>query len=173
MRLVKGKTVLRNIKPSDSESLATQANNIRIWNNVRDRMPHPYSLQNAEEFIDYVLNESKDHIFAIDFNTEFCGVIGLHPQRDVYAKNLEMGYWVGERFWNKGIASSAVALICNFGFEKLGFNRIYASVFEYNKASIKVLVKNGFKKEGVARKSVFKNEQYWDEHLYGKIKSNP
>jgi len=81
-----------------------------------------------------------------------------------------LGYWLGEPYWNKGIATTAVNIITDFAFGELAFKRIYAGVFEYNLASMKVLEKNGFVKEGICRKAVLKNDKFWDEHLYAKLK---
>ena len=146
--------------------MARLANNKKIWNNVRDQFPHPYSEKEAETFI---RNQSKDAStvnFAIEYNGEFCGVIGLILQKDVYRNSAETGYWIGEPFWGKGIATKAVELIVAHGFKELKLIRIYAGVFEYNTASMKVLEKNGFQKEGISKKAVDKNGKFWDEHRY-------
>ena len=161
--------LLRAVKVEDAEELSNLANNVKIWLNVRDMFPHPYLPEHAHQFIKSRLEPSDDHVFAIERQGQFCGMIGLHTKKDVYRKNLELGYWLGEPFWGKGIATMAVSLVCNFAFDKAKYNRIYAGVFEYNQASMRVLEKNGFSKEGIRKKAIFKNEAYWDEHLYGKV----
>ncbi|UJH68363.1 GNAT family N-acetyltransferase [Allomuricauda sp. SCSIO 65647] len=158
-------TKLRALRPSDIASMAKLANNKKIWNNVRDHFPHPYSERDAEAFLK-LQNEEVQQNFAIEYNGQFCGVIGLILQKDVYSKSAELGYWIGEPFWNRGIASKAVELILKYGFEDLKLARIFANTFEFNVASMKVLEKNGFYKEGIAKKAVFKNGSFWDEHRY-------
>lgn len=162
----KAEIKLKALKPSDKTQMAQLANNKKIWDNVRDGFGHPYTEKNAEEFI---LRQSKgdtEKVFAIDYNGELCGLIGLILQKDVYRKSAELGYWIGEPYWGKGIATKAVELIAEYAFDELKLIRIYAGAFEYNIGSIKVLEKNGFQKEGIAKKAVFKNNKIWDEHRY-------
>ncbi len=101
MILTKGDISLRRLKTEDAQDLTNLANNKKIWGNVRDLLPHPYRLEDAEKFIKFALKKSADYHFAIDLRNEFCGVIGIHPQKDVYRKNVELGYWLGEPYWNK------------------------------------------------------------------------
>jgi RimJ/RimL family protein N-acetyltransferase len=97
-------------------------------------------------------------------------MIGLHPQKDVYRLSAELGYWIGEPFWGNGIATKAVELILKYGFETLNLNRIYAGVFEHNIASMRVLEKCDFVKEGIAKQAVIKNNKVIDEHKFAIIK---
>ena len=106
---------------------------------------------------------------AIEYEGKFCGMMGLTAQHDVYRRTAEIGYWLGEPFWNKGIATTAVKLITDYGFNALGFIRIHTGIFEYNIASMKVLEKNGYKKDGVFEKNIIKNGKIVDEHRYSKI----
>jgi len=163
------KIKLRRLNLSDVSKLAKLANNKNIWNNLRDRMPYPYNENDAEFFIKLTEQENPKQTFGIEYNEKLCGVIGLIVQNDVYRKSAEIGYWIGEPYWGKGIATIAVELITNSGFNTLNLNRIYAGVFEYNITSMHVLEKNGFKKEGVFKKSVLKNEKFFDEHRYYKL----
>lgn len=161
---------LRELQPADNERLAELANNKKIWDNVRDFFPHPYTQKDANEFIGICAKENPKTTFAIEFHKELTGVAGLVLQTDIYRKSAEIGYWIGEPYWNKGIATSAVKLLVNYGFESLKLYRIFTGVFEYNKASQKVLEKCGFKHEGIFEKSVFKNNTIFDEYRYGMVK---
>ena len=87
-------------------------------------------------------------------------------QQDVYKKTAEIGYWIGEPFWNKGIATEAVKLITDYGLKELGLVRIHTGIFEYNTASMKVLEKCGYKRDGIFEKAVIKNGQIWDEYRF-------
>ena len=108
--------------------------------------------------------------FAIEYDRKFCGVIGLIGQSDVYKRTAEIGYWLGEPYWNKGIATVCVNLLTDYGFNQLDFIRIHTGVFEYNIGSMKVLSKNGYSKDGIFKKSILKNGQIFDEHRFSKIK---
>jgi len=160
---------LRELHLSDKSQLAKLANNKNIWINLRDAFPYPYGEGNAEFFINRVKEEKPKQNFGIEYNGDLCGVIGLIIQKDVYSKSAEIGYWIGESFWGKGIATKAIELITDYGFEDLKLIRIYAGVFEFNTASMKALEKNGYKKEGISRKALIKNDKVLDEHRYFKL----
>ena len=162
--------LLRSLSGSDKYELARLANNKKIWDNVRDYFPFPYTESHAENFIMSVKSENPQVTFAIDYQRKLAGVIGLVPQNDVYKKTAEIGYWIGEEFWGKGIATTATKLITQYGLCQLDFARLHTGVFDYNIASMKVLKKCGYKKDGIFEKAVFKNGKLWDEHRYSKIK---
>jgi len=161
---------LRTLVAADKVPLAKLANNKKIWDNVRDYLPFPYTEQDAETFIDINQNEAIPTVFAVDYHGGFSGVIGLTKQTDVYKKTAEIGYWFGEPFWGKGIATIAVKLITEYGFLSQDIVRIHTGVFEYNIGSMRVLEKNGYEKDGVFRKGIIKNGKIWDEHRYSKLK---
>jgi [ribosomal protein S5]-alanine N-acetyltransferase len=169
MKLQDHEILLRPLEMSDKFELAITANNPNIAKNLRDAFPNPYTLADAEFFIENIANNSANHIFGIFYEGKYCGNIGIHPGSDVYCKTAELGYFLGEKYWGKGITTRAVKLIADFTFNQLDIVRIYAGIFEYNPASMKVLEKNGFKLEGILRKSVFKNNQYYDEYRYGLV----
>lgn len=146
------------------------ANNENISRNLRDGFPHPYTLQHAEEYIQRQSGQDPMTIFAIEFKGEYVGNIGLMKGNDVYRKSAEVGYFIGEPHWNKGIATIALNLIAEYGFNKLDIVRIHSGVYEHNLASQRVLEKCGFIKEGVFQKAVFKHEQYLDEVRYARIR---
>jgi [ribosomal protein S5]-alanine N-acetyltransferase len=166
---VSGEISLRKFNLADIERLSLLANNKKIFDNVRDYFPYPYTEKNAEEFISWCVEEDPKVTFAIDFKGKLAGVIGLILQKDIYRKSAEIGYWIGEPFWNNGIAGTAVNLMCDYAFGTLGLIRIHTGVFDFNKASQRVLEKCGFTLEGIFRKSVIKNEAICDEYRYAKI----
>jgi len=161
---------LRPLHEDDTTMLAHLANNREVWINLRNIFPHPYSENDAANFIALTKTENPQTTFAIEYRDEFCGVIGLTPQPDVYRKTAEIGYWIGEPFWNKGVASIAVKLITNYAFEQLDFLRIHTGIFDYNLASMRVLEKNGYHKEGIFKNSIYKAGKICDEHRYAKLK---
>jgi len=171
--LTEGNITLRKLSLQDKTSLALLANNKKMWDNVRDYLPFPYTQQDAEDFIDSVQDQHPITSFAIDYQSQFCGVIGLVRQKDVYRFTAEIGYWLGEPFWNKGIATTAVKLTTAYGFDVLKLVRIYAGIFEYNIASMRVLEKCGYTKDCIFEKSVVKNGHIWNEHRYSIINPHP
>ncbi len=163
-------TQLRPLQPNYKIQLAQLANNKKIYDNLRDHFPFPYKEGHAEAFIKAAREENPKQRFGIVYKASLYGAIGLGIQQDVYRKTAEIGYWIGEPYWRKGIATKAVALITAYGFSELHLVRIYAGVFDFNIASMKVLEKNGFQKEGIFRNAVFKNGRICDEHRYYKLK---
>jgi len=172
MHLQDNEIYLRPLDLSDKFDLANIANNPNIAKNLRDGFPNPYTLADAEFFIEKIANNSSNYIFGIFHEQKYCGNIGIHPGSDVYCKSAELGYFIGEKFWSRGIATRAVKLIIDYTFDKLDIVKIYAGIFEYNPASMKVLEKNGFKQEGILRKSVYKNNKFYDEYRYGLVHPN-
>lgn len=171
MELVDQDIQLREITLADRQQLVLLANNIHVGQNLRDGFPHPYSLKDADKFIRHCMKLSPPEIFAIEWEATYVGNIGLHPGTDVYRKSAELGYFLGEPYWNKGIMTRSVNLICDYGFRNMDIVRIYSGVFDFNKASQRVLEKCGFTLEGISKKAVFKNGRFCDEYRYAKVKT--
>jgi len=161
---------LRNFVPEDAVALASHANNSRIAANLRDVFPYPYHLKDAREFIEKVMIDPVDLILAIEVDGEACGAIGLNGMDDIYRYNAEIGYWLSEQHWNKGIAGRAVGEMVRLGFTHFHWERIWAGVFAYNTASARVLEKNGFNREALHRQAVCKNGKMLDEYIYALLK---
>lgn len=158
--------ILRGWKKSDIDSLVENANNHRIAVNMRDLFPHPYTIEDAKTWIEITNNDETKSNFAITVNDKAVGGIGLALGEDIERISAEVGYWLGEKYWGKGITSSALKGILDYGFNELGLERIYAKPLEHNTASRKVLEKNGFKLEGIMKKSVIKNGEIYNQTLY-------
>jgi len=163
------KIVLRPWKKEDISLLTGIANNINVWNNVRDRLPHPYTEKDAQEWIDFTLFKQPLTHFAIEADSLLVGSIGFLLKEDVYSKNIEIGYFIGENYWGKGIATEAIKQLLNLLIANYDVVRIYADVFENNKASMRVLEKNGFHLEAIHKKAVYKNKVFMDEYVWVKL----
>mgnify|MGYP001199455255 CR=1 FL=1 len=170
MELKSGNITLRPLQVSDASRLAELANNEKISRNLRDGFPNPYTEKDASIFLAKFTNQYPVTFFGIDYEGEYVGNISLLPCQDIYRMSAEIGYFIGEPYWNKGIVTTAVNLITEYGFNHLGIVRIQTGIFEYNTASQRVLEKCGFFKEGIFRKSVFKQGKLWDEVRYAKLK---
>ncbi len=160
---------LRAPSPSDAEAIAKHANNREVWLNLRDRIPHPYSVGDAQGFIDLVKDQSPRLQFGIDVDGEVVGGIGLVPGGDIESRTAEVGYWLGPEYWGRGIATAALERICRYGFEELGLLRIFATPIAWNPASFRVLEKAGFQREGIMRNACVKDGKVADMILYAKI----
>lgn len=162
------KCTLRNWRDSDLENLVKNANNSNIASNMRDLFPFPYTIDNGKQWLE-IAGKSENN-FAITVNDQAIGGIGLSPGEDIERISAEVGYWLGEKHWGKGIVSSALKGIVNYGFSDLNLKRIFATPFEQNIGSRKVLERNGFILEGILRKSVIKNDKIYNQALYAKTR---
>jgi RimJ/RimL family protein N-acetyltransferase len=161
---------IRNFIEGDEPSLVRHANNRNIWRNLRDRFPHPYVLDDAIWWVRFANSTTPITNFAIAVDGEAVGGIGLILRDDVYRRSAEIGYWLGEEFWGRGIVSSAVQAVTEYGFEKFDLCRIFAEVFEWNPASMRILEKAGYQFEGRLRKAVIKDRQIIDACIYAIVR---
>ena len=157
---------LRSWNFNDLESLVKYANNYKIAKNLTNQFPHPYTKENGEAFIAMATKNDPLTIFAIEINRQAAGGIGLHLQQDIHCKNAELGYWLAEPFWGKGIITSAIKQIVAYGFKTFEIDRIFARPFGNNLGSQKVLTKSGFILEGKFEKTIYKFGEYQDELIY-------
>lgn len=160
---------LRPWKREDAGQLAAIANNKKIWLNVRDRFPYPYTVTDALQWIAFCNGQSPMQNFVIEYNQQVAGSISLILKEDVYRKSIEIGYFIGEPFWGKGLATEAVGLLMGHIIKEYDPVRVWAEVFEHNKASMRVLEKNGFALESIRRKSVIKNNQILNDQVWVKL----
>ena len=157
---------LRPFSMNDLDELAKYANNRNISNFLMDAFPNPYSKQDGIDFIEKILKFEPARNFVIDFEGQFSGGIGIHPQEDIFKLNAELGYYVAEPFWGKGIATEAVKQMIIYGFENFDINRIFARPFGNNPASKRVLEKAGMSLEATFEKTIIKNDELLDELIY-------
>ncbi len=157
---------LRPWTPTDVENLVLSANNYEIAKYMTNQFPHPYTTEAGEAFILFATEGNPATIFAIDIDGRASGGIGLHPQTDIHCKNAELGYWLAQPFWGKGIITEAILQMTDYGFATFDINRIFARPFGTNKGSQKALERAGFTLEARFDKTYFKNGMYQDELVY-------
>ncbi len=152
-----------------AEQIAISANNKKIADNLRNSFPHPYTKADAKEFIKYCIEtgEEKELNRAIVIDGLPIGSLSITIGSDIFCKNAELGYWLAEEYWGKGIMTKAIKAICKLTFEKYDISKIYALPFSYNKGSCKTLERNGFSSEGILKNAVYKNGQFIDCIIYG------
>ncbi len=164
--------VLRPWTRADIESLVRYANNRSVWINLRDIFPHPYTRAGAEKWIEHCESEaSKPANFAIELSGEAIGGVGVRLLDDVHRLTAEIGYWIGEPFWGKGIATEALKRTTRYAFAEFGLERLQATVFEWNPASARVLEKAGYVLEGRMRRFIIKDGRIGDAFMYALLRS--
>ena len=163
--------LLRAWDIADKTSLVRYANNRAIWRNLLDSFPHPYTEAEADRWLEHT-QLNPDHHFAIDVDGTAVGGIGVIPQQGVAAKTANFGYWLAEPLWGKGIATAASRALAAHALARMPFWRLEAPVFAWNPASMRVLEKAGFSREGVMRKSVFKDGQLVDCVMYARVRED-
>lgn len=166
---------LRPWRMSDVDALTRYANNRAIWLNLRDRFPHPYTRRDARDYVSMLRDSRDENVFAIDVSGEAVGSIGFIGQSDVERVSAEIGYWLGEPFWGRGIISAALSATTRFAFDRHhrsgtadppGLSRLFALPFARNGASCRVLEKAGYVVEGRLRHSAIKDGVLLDQVLY-------
>lgn len=166
---------IRKWKLSDAANLAAALSNKKVQDNLRDGLPYPYTEQDGIDFISAMLSADKNDTFAfaITIDDKAIGSIGAFRQSNIHQLTAELGYYIAEEYWGKGIMTEAVKQICEYVFSVSDIIRIYAEPFAYNTASCRVLEKSGFQYEGTLRKNAVKNGKVLDMKLYSKIKELP
>jgi RimJ/RimL family protein N-acetyltransferase len=140
-----------------------------VASQLRDRFPHPYTLDAGRSFLQAVAVSDPVESFAIEVNGEAVGGVGVHPGNDVARASAEIGYWLGREFWGRGIATAVVGVVADHLFKAAAFGRLHAHTFGGNVASQRVLEKCGFVREGVFRKAVLKNGRLFDAVMFGRV----
>jgi [ribosomal protein S5]-alanine N-acetyltransferase len=153
----------------DKESLVYYADNKNIWINLRDRFPSPYSETDADSWLKLVVDKKPVTEFAIEVDDKAVGGIGFVPNDDVHRLQAEIGYWLGEEYWGRGIATASIKAVSEYAFAEFKLIRLYASVFEWNIASSRVLEKAGYNFEGRLKKSIIKDGKIIDQLVYAKV----
>jgi RimJ/RimL family protein N-acetyltransferase len=151
---------------SDAQALASHANDRDVWLNLRDRFPHPYSVRDAEEYIAAVALRPVQTSFGVVIDGEAAGSVSLMLGQDVERTTAEIGYWLGRKFWRRGVATEAVRAATLYAFDQLGMHRVFAVPFGRNPASTRVLEKVGYVREGILRRSAIKDGELIDQILY-------
>jgi len=169
MRLDCGPAIVREWRASDREPLARHANNRKVWRNLKDRFPHPYTDADATAWLELAGTRPEATGWAIEVAGEAAGGVGLVPLTDVHSRTAHIGYWLGEAHWGRGIMTRVVAAVAGEALSSLGFLRLEAPVFAWNPASMRVLEKCGFAREGVMRNSVFKDGELIDCVMYARL----
>lgn len=164
---------IRKWKLTDASDLASALSNKHIQDNLRDGLPYPYTEKDGMEYISAMLsaNENDTFAFAIIVDNKVIGSIGVFRQENIHRQTAELGYYIAEDYWGKGIMTEAVKQICDYVFKNSDIIRIYAEPFSYNRASCRVLEKAGFQYEGTLRSNAVKSGKVIDMKMYARIRA--
>ena len=161
--------VLRPWVQADIPSLIANANSRAVWRNLADAFPHPYTEGDAEAWLGVASNPGRNVIFAIERDGLAIGGIGARAGAGIFARTAQFGYWLGEAHWGRGLATAAGRAFLDHLAADARFVRLEAPVFAWNPASMRVLEKLGFEREGILRQSVTKDGQLIDSVLYARL----
>ena len=169
MNIILSKCTIRSWRQSDAESLAHHANNRKIWLGLRDAFPHPYSIEHAHAFIKAAVAKDPQTYYCIEVDGKAVGSIGLLLHSDVERVSAEIGYWLSEEYWGKGIVTEALKAVTQHAVTSFELTRVYAVPYATNEASHRVLEKAGYEREGRLRANVIKDGCILDQIMYAFI----
>lgn len=161
---------LRAMRREDATELAIHANNPKVAMYLRDRFPHPYTEHDALRFLEYAVSTSGEALACIEVDGAAAGMIGLQFRTDIERCSAELGYWLGEPFWGRGVMTSAITQFTCWAMPRFDLTRVYAEVFAENPSSSRVLEKAGFTRIGVLRKAAIKHGRHHDYVLYDRVR---
>ncbi len=163
---------LRELVSGDAAALAAALDNKKVQDNLRDGLPFPYTEKDGAEYIGAVLaaQEGSQFVRGVCVDGTLIGNIGVFRKDNVHRLTAELGYYIGEAYWGRGVMSEAVRQMCAFVFENSDIVRIFADPYSHNKASCRVLEKAGFTHEGTLRQNAIKNGEIIDMELYAIMK---
>lgn len=163
---------LRQWVASDAKSLVHQANNRNIWRNLRDLFPHPYTDADALKWLEMATSPSAEGTYAIDVDGNAVGTVSLERGNEIEQLAAEIGYWLGESYWGRGIVSEAVGRVTDLALAEPDIVRVYAPVFAWNARSMGVLENNGFVRECIMRRAGFKDGTIIDRVIYARTRQS-
>ena len=165
-----GTCVLRAWRADDAASLQRHADNPRVSRGLRDRFPSPYSAADAARYLADCAEPHLDWRFALTVAGEAVGGVGIHPGEDIYRHSAELGYWLGEAHWGRGLVVAALRVVVPAAMTHFRLHRVHAGVFAGNPASMRVLERVGFQRDGVLPCAVVKRGELLDVHVYSVVR---
>ncbi len=162
---------LRPWREGDEDSLSHHASNRNIWNNVRDFFPYPYTPRDAHSWVRSNKSYHQPNNLAIEVEGQAVGNIGFTVKDDIYRYNAEIGYWLSEDYWGRGIMTEAIPIMTDYIFKNFQVNRLFACVLGNNIGSMRVLEAAGYQREAILRKAAIKNDHYLDEYIFALLRA--
>ncbi|MCI5751474.1 MAG: GNAT family N-acetyltransferase [Oscillospiraceae bacterium] len=165
---------IRKWQITDAKALAAAISNKKVQDNLRDGLPYPYTEEDGREYISQMLSADGNDTFAfaITADDKVIGSIGAFRQSNIHSRTAELGYYMAEEYWGRGIMTEAVKQLCSYVFSHSDIIRIFAEPFAYNTGSCRVLEKAGFRFEGTLRSNAVKNGRVIDMKMYSLLKDD-
>lgn len=170
LRLACGPCIVRDWRPTDLPALVALANNRRVWRNLHHRFPHPYTEADARQWFALLAAMPEPTHWAVELDGIAVGGVGIDPGEGIYAKAARFGYWLGEPYWGRGLMTAVARAASAHALSRFDLVRLEATVFAWNPASMRVLEKAGFVREGILRRSAVKDGQVIDQVLYALVR---
>jgi RimJ/RimL family protein N-acetyltransferase len=164
--------ILRPWSIEDAKELAELSNNRNIADNLQDLFPFPYAIKDARKWLKTILPVDPPRNFAVVYGEIIVGNIGILTKEDIHRKNVEIGYFLSEKYWGQGIATKAIKAITSYAFSNFDIVRAYAETFSDNLRSKRALEKAGFVLEATFRDNIIKNGILKDSCIYSVLKDN-
>ena len=162
---------LRPWRLEDRSDLLRHANNRNIWRNLRDLFPHPYLPEHADTWLAFASGpEPPEGIYAVEVDGTVVGGLGIERGKDIESRVAEIGYWLAEPFWGKGLTTAAVRAATHHALNETDLFRLYAPVFAWNTASMRVLEKAGYEREAILRRGGIKDGTVIDRVIYARVR---
>jgi ribosomal-protein-alanine N-acetyltransferase len=165
-----GIALLRSWRPDDLDSLVANASHADVSRGLRDRFPYPYTGDDGRAWLARAVDES-DRAWAIEIDGAAVGGVSLHPGVDVHRHSAELGYWLGRRYWGRGVMTTILATFSDRAMSAFRLHRLFATVYANNPASMRVLEKVGFEREGVQKSAVVKRGELLDLYVYARVRA--
>ena len=166
-----GPVTLRRWRPADQQDLIGEADSRAVWRNLSHNFPHPYTAADAFSWIERCMEQDPPQDLVIAAGDRLIGVCGVGRGEGVGHYMAEVGYWLGERHWGKGIMTAAFRAFVGYVWETFDVQRLQATVFAWNPASGRILEKSGFSLEGVHRNAIYKDGEFVDLLMYSQLRS--
>jgi len=171
LRIDAGPVTLRRWRESDIDALVAEADNRAVWRNMLDVFPHPYTRSDGELWIGRCMRQEPPADLVLALEDQLIGACGANRRSGVSRYTANVGYWLGENHWGRGIMTEAFGRFLEYVWETFDVERLEAEVFAWNQASVRVLEKNGFIREGTRRRAIYKDDEFVDEHFYSLLRS--
>jgi [ribosomal protein S5]-alanine N-acetyltransferase len=164
--------LLRPWRAGDEADLVRFGDDRAIWRNMTSRFPHPYTLDDARAWLAIANTHPEDGCnLAIELAGQAIGGIGFRRKADLHTRTAEIGYWLGQPFWGRGLAAAALRLATDHAFAGFDFVRLQASVMSWNPRSCRVAEKAGYVLEARLKQHVFKDGEFCDLLLHVLLRS--
>ncbi len=166
-----GPVTLRRWRKSDRDDLVAHADNRAVWRNMTHLFPHPYTTSDATSWIERCIDQDPPQDLVVAVDDRLVGVCGMGREEGVNRYTSEVGYWLGERHWGRGIMTAAFRAFVGYVWDTFDVQRLQATVFAWNPASARVLEKSGFTLEGVHRQAICKDDEFVDLLMFSQLRS--